>query len=235
MHDIFKKTPKKEKKKKIPSEKVLVDFREKNSLVPSEMIKKGLNIEFCELKVGDYIVKDIVIERKSREDFFNSIFDKRIFTQLANMSEYENRMILLEGDYEKNLPIHENALKGIFLSIGLKYKTPIVFSKNEEDTAKIIFLLSTKKEKSNSLTLKKKPTSDDKKAHSIIEAFPGIGPAISKKLFDKFGSVKNIIDADEEKLSKILGKKFHEFKKILNLKVGTKKLIKKKKIQSNQK
>lgn len=37
----------------------------------------------------------------------------------------------------------------------------------------------------------------------ILEGFPGIGPSLAKRLLKKFGSIKEIINADEKELEKI--------------------------------
>ena len=62
IHNIFSKEVPKETKK--AKETIEVDFREKNSLVPSELINQNFSVEFKELKVADYIVKGVAIERK---------------------------------------------------------------------------------------------------------------------------------------------------------------------------
>ena len=77
--DIFSKKKISEKKDLI---KVSVDIREKNSLVPSVLGKLGAEVEFSTLKVGDYIVKDFVIERKTISDFISSMINKRLSKQL---------------------------------------------------------------------------------------------------------------------------------------------------------
>ena len=51
-------TKKKENSQKV---RILVDNREKNSLVPSELIKMGFQIEFQQLPVADYIINNIVV------------------------------------------------------------------------------------------------------------------------------------------------------------------------------
>ena len=65
--------------KKLKTIKIIIDHREKNSLVSSELHKKGYEIEFQQLKVADYLVNDIAIERKTVSDFKSSIINKRMF------------------------------------------------------------------------------------------------------------------------------------------------------------
>jgi len=50
----------------------------------------------------------------------------------------------------------------------------------------------------------------------ILEGFPGIGPTTAKKLLKKFKSIKKIINASEEELKEILGKKTETFLKIID-------------------
>ena len=59
MLDIFSKPKQREVKEK-PKQKIFVDYREKNSMVASELIHLGFEVEFLELKVGDYLIKVIV-------------------------------------------------------------------------------------------------------------------------------------------------------------------------------
>ena len=96
--DIFSKKEKKlkslESKEKI---KIIIDYREKNSLVASYLIKENFNIEFKELKIGDYIVKDTIIERKTIPDFISSIINGRLLKQLEDLKQYENKLLIIEG------------------------------------------------------------------------------------------------------------------------------------------
>jgi len=67
--------------------KIIIDYREKNSLVPANLKKQGIDIEFKELKVADYIVKNIVIERKTISDFISSMLNGRMVKQLEEMQK----------------------------------------------------------------------------------------------------------------------------------------------------
>jgi DNA excision repair protein ERCC-4 len=47
------------------------------------------------LEIGDYIIGDLIIERKTSKDFIASVFDGRIFQQANKITSYTNRAILL--------------------------------------------------------------------------------------------------------------------------------------------
>ena len=217
--DIFSKKKISEKKDLI---KVSVDIREKNSLVPSVLGKLGAEVEFSTLKVGDYIVKDFVIERKTISDFISSMINKRLSKQLEELQQFDKRLLIIEGFDERFLysdenheefgGMHPNAIRGFLLSILLKHKVPIVYSKNEEDTAKFIITLSKKSEKEVSLNVNKKNLTKHERMQFIIEGFPGIGPKTAKKLLEKFKTLKNLVNASQEELEKEIGKKAEAFK-----------------------
>ena len=204
--NIFSNKKEKTKEEKI---KIIADNREKQSLVISELIALGINVEFKQLQIADYLVNDIAIERKTVSDLQSSIINKRIISQLKDINQYKKKFLIIEGDINyKNTFIHENALRGLLLSISLDYKTPIIFSKNEKDTALYLFILAKKtpvKESSlrESLLFKTK----EEQILFILEGFPGIGPATSKKLIESFKTLKNIFNASEQELEKVIGKK----------------------------
>ena len=210
----------KRKTKEIEKPKIIVDYREKNSLVISELIRLGIEIEFRELKVADYIVKDVAIERKTVSDFVASMINKRLFRQIQELQQYKNKLLIIEGIDEQELysdddsGVSGNAIRGFLLSILLKYNIPIIFTKNAEDSAKFISVLSKKQTKELALKAKKRILNKKEQLQFIIESFPGIGPVTAKKLLAKFKTIQNIINASEKDLKETIGKKA---KVIINL------------------
>ncbi len=221
--NIFSKNVSEIKKEILPKETIIADYREKNCLVTSELIRLGLNVEFKELKVADYIVKDVAIERKTVSDFISSMVNRRLIKQLEELQQYQNRLLIIEGideqelytDSEERTGVHPNSVRGFLLSILLKHKVPIIFTKNSEDTAKFIFILSKRKSKELSLNVSKKSLNKKEQIQFILESFPSIGPKTAKKLLDKFKTIKNFVNASEEELKEILGKKAGIIKKII--------------------
>jgi len=214
--DIFQK--KKKKEKSLP--KIIVDYREKNSLIISELIRLGMILEFKELKVADYIVKNIAIERKTINDFINSMINKRLLRQIQELQQYKNRLLIVEGNGEQELyndeelGINGNAIRGFLLSILLKYNIPIIFTKNYEDSAKFISILSKKQTKEIALKAKKRILNKKEQLQFILEGFPGIGPKTAQKLLNKFKTISNIINASEQDLKETIGKKAEVIKRL---------------------
>ena len=208
------------RKKKVKEKPIIIDSREKNSLVYSELIALGLKVEFKNLKVADYLVRDVAIERKTVNDFINSMKNRRLIKQLEELQQYENRLLIIEGideqelytDSEDWIGMHPNSIRGFLLSILLKYRVPIIFTKNYEDTAKFISVLYKRKGDAEiSLNVKKKSLNKKQQLEFLIEGFPGIGPKTARKLLKKFKTIKEIINASQEELKEAIGKKAEIF------------------------
>ncbi len=203
--------------------KIIIDYREKNCLIASELSAMGFVVEFKELKVADYLVKGTAIERKTVNDFISSMINRRLLKQLEELQQYKNRLLIIEGIEEQELytdskewtGMNPNAIRGFLLSILLKYKVPIIFTKNYKDTVKFISVLSKKQEKELSLNVTKKTLNKKERMQFILEGFPGIGPKTAKKLLRKFKTLRNIFNVSEEELKEIIGKKAESFKELV--------------------
>ena len=214
-HDIFSS----KKEPSIPkAQTIIVDIHEKNSLVPAELSKLKIPFQFESLKVGDYLINNIAVERKTIPDLKSSIISKRIFSQMQNLKQYEQNMIILEGSQSEitnNEILHENALRGFLLSL-TKEKFPFILTESESDTAHYLALLARTKSTSKiSLRPSRLPETRDAQLQFILEGFPSIGPATAKALLSKFHSLKKIFNASEQDLQEILGKKTKEFIQLL--------------------
>lgn len=216
--DIFSKKPEKENPLQIS--KIIVDNHEKNSLVPSNLSSLNAPFEFQDLKVGDYLINDIAIERKTFQDLQSSIINKRIFQQLQELKQYPKHLLLIEGIHENNI-LQENATRGFILSTLLNHQIPILFTKDEEETAKYLLLLAKKKNPHTPILRPSKiAMSKEEQIQFILEGFPNIGPASIKKLTQKFKSLKEIVNASEQDLVEILGKKGSILFALLNYKIS---------------
>lgn len=212
--DIFSHKKEKQIEEKV---KIIADHREKNSLVISELVAEGAEIEMKHLPVADFLVKNTAVERKTVSDFLNSMINKRLFRQLEELQQYPNRLLIIEGLDEQDLypddsGINPNAIRGFLLSIVLKHKVPIIFSKDYKDTAKFLIILAKKQEIETGIRARKKAFNKKEQLQYLLEGFPGIGPKTAKKLLKKYKTIKQIINAGLEELKEEIGKKAEIFK-----------------------
>ncbi|MFH1823447.1 MAG: ERCC4 domain-containing protein [archaeon] len=210
---------------------ILVDKREKNTPVVHELIEEGATLDIKFIKVADYIIGNIAIERKTVSDFINSMISKRLVRQLLEMKQYPQQILLIEGIEEHELyndeekgGVHPNAIRGMLLSVILDYRIPIIYTKDYKDTVRFLLTLEKRMKKPNrklSLRANKKATSISEQQELILEGFPGIGPALAKNLLSKFKTIKNVINAEETELKnvkKISTKKAEIIKKLVSFK-----------------
>jgi Fanconi anemia group M protein len=226
MKKLFNIFPKRKVRTKKERPTIIVDYRERNSLVISQLVSLGILVEFKNLNVADYLVQGVAIERKTVSDFITSMKNRRLLNQLEELNQYEDRLLIVEGideqdlytDSEDWIGMHPNSVRGFLLSILLKHKTPIIFTKNHEDTAKFLAVLSKRKPRELPLNVKKKALNKKEQLQFIIESFPGIGPKTARKLLKKFRTIQKTINAPEEELREVIGKKSKIIKKIIEQK-----------------
>jgi len=206
---------------------IIIDKREKNSMILAELIERKQEIQLQQLAVADYVVGDIAIERKTISDFVSSMLSKRLLRQLEEMKQYPKQLLVIEGidahPMQEFGKINPNAIRGMILSVLLDFKIPIIFTKDCAETAEFLVLLEKKQSrapKEFSMMAKKRSSNIYEQQQFILEAFPGIGPATAKMLLKKFGSVRSVINADESALTdaKLHKNKISAMKKIIDAK-----------------
>ncbi len=219
-HNIFKKIKETLKSKKIVPT-IVADIHEKNSLVISELASSdNINLETRPLKIGDYIIGDVAIERKTVSDLISSMINKRLIQQLNQLKKYKQQMLIIEGDIYETLDENSNiskAVRGLILSIITNHQIPIIFTKDYEDTSKYLITLAkqqTKQKTIISLHSRIPKTLKEQKSY-ILESFPNIGPKTAQKLLKEFKTLEKIFMSNLEELEKILKSKAKKFKKII--------------------
>lgn len=208
--------------KKVIDEKprVIVDNRERNSLVISELMKRGFEVEWKQLPVADYLVNGVAVERKTVADLKSSIVNKRIVSQLAELKQYDRYFLLVEGIIAEDLysgGIHENAFRGFLISVALDYKVPLIFTHDAIDTARYLWVLARRERKVESgLRASKIFLTPEERKQFILEGFPNIGAKKAKALLEKFGNLSKVFNASVKELEKFLGKRAKDFVALLN-------------------
>ena len=221
-YNIFKIRIRKDKViDEIKKPEIVIDIHEKNSMIIAELSKsKELKIRINHLKIGDYLIGNIIIERKTVRDFISSMLNKRLMIQLNQMKKYDRRLIIIEGrksDYELQNKNLAKSVKGYMVSIMTNQQIPIIKTKNYKETAKYLRIIAKQQQKKKQeVTLHSRiPQTIREQKRYILESFPKIGPKKSELLLKKFNSLKEIFDADEGELKEILKGQTKDFKDIL--------------------
>ncbi|MBI4044761.1 MAG: DEAD/DEAH box helicase [Candidatus Diapherotrites archaeon] len=206
---------------------VYADHREQASTVTKELSSLGVFVKMKVLETGDYVITDdIVVERKTIEDFLESMIDGRLFNQLVTMSSnYASPLIIVEGNPEELFTlrdIHKNSIIGMLTSIAVNYRVPILFTRDARETAEYIYLIAKREQlspdKAIRLRVGRKGLSMPLMQRFIVESLPTVGPVLAEKLLKKFRTIKKISNATEKELMEVekLGeKKAKEIVKVL--------------------
>jgi len=195
--------------------KLIADIREKNSLVIAELTELGIDVEVISLKLADYLISnEIAVERKTINDFVSSMINKRLIQQITDMkANYKFPLLIIEKEDHQEYckpsmhsNIHENAVRGMLLTVTTDFGIPTIMTEGYQDTAKYLALLAKRQlqpDREISLVAKRKAFSVKDQQKIILESFPGIGPALAKNIIKHFGSIKNFANSSLEELGKV--------------------------------
>lgn len=201
----------------LPSDKIVIycDTRECSNHVVKILKKKFM--DKCEtrekqLNVADYILGKVAVERKTTNDFINSIIDKRLFSQIEKIKEnYPKYLLIIEGEsiIHHERKIHPNAVFGALASVALDSNFPVVSTKNENETARLLFAIAKREQmgSTTSITIRDaiKPKSENHKQEFLVAGLPSINSKTAKKFLKHFGSPIKFFNASLEELKKVEG------------------------------
>lgn len=191
--------------------KITCDFREKHSGIPKLLADNKVNVSFSSLTAGDYIINDqIIVERKTAEDFIQSIMDNRLFEQCSKLKNDSRRvLILIEGNpYKTEHKINSQAVKGAILSLLTAWQIPAIYSQSIETSIELLLMLGKQSLKENGYlrTYKgNKPKKIKSQRLRFLQGIPSTGPTIAGRLLENFGNIKSIVNATVDELKKIKG------------------------------
>ncbi len=202
--------------------KITCDFRERHSGIPKLLEDNKIDITFSSLTEGDYIINDqIIVERKTAEDFIQSIIDNRLFEQCSKLKKVSRRtLILIEGNpYKTEHKIDARAIKGAILSILTAWQIPVIYSQNVDNSVELMLMLGMQSLKDNvHIRIYKgyKPKKIKSQRLRFLQGIPSTGPAIAARLMDYFGNIKSIVNTSADELRKIKGIGKNKAKKIID-------------------
>lgn len=204
---------------------IFVDVREQRTSIVKKLKEKA-NVELRQLPVGDFILSDrVAVERKTVDDFLQSMVDKRLFDQASELTRnFEIPLLILEGskDIFSQRNIHPNAIRGALVSLPLDFGISIIQTKNEGETAEILFAIAKREQIEANRTValrgERKPLTLHERQRFIIESLPFVSAVLARRLLEKFGSVQAIVGAGEKELMEVEGigkKKAKDIRKVV--------------------
>ena len=192
--------------------KIVVDKREPDIIV-ALLMEIGMDVEMRTITPGDYIVSsECGIERKTVNDFINSVFSGRVFEQVDRLREaYEKPILILEGEVEDELALMNNprSFWGALLKIQSDMGIPVLCTPSLLNTANLLYTLANRiqKKKQDRISIQHKPkliTQKDWQVY-VVASLPSIGDELAERLLKHFGSVRKTFQANISDLMKVEG------------------------------
>ncbi len=190
---------------------IYADNREADTKVLA-ILKKRCEVREKQLKVADYVLsKNVACERKTGNDFLQSLIDGRLFSQIKALKDsYENPLLLIEGEIsleERN--IHPNAVRGALAAIAIDFSVPIMWTKTQLETADMLFTIAKREqgEKKSRIGLrnKRKFLSLNQQQEFLISGLPKVSDVLAKRVLKHFGTPEKVFTASEQELQEVEG------------------------------
>ncbi|MBN3037213.1 MAG: DEAD/DEAH box helicase [Candidatus Diapherotrites archaeon] len=189
---------------------IFVDSRERASGIAKQLMGMEVELKQTQLPVGDYLVSDrVAVERKTCEDFVQSVIDGRLFQQAQELrANFRNPVMLLEGeDLYSVRNVHPNALRGALAAVAVDFGIPVLCTKNAEETAAMLVSLARREqeEKQRSIRLRgeKHAMADEDQQVFVVESLPNVGGTLARSLLKRFRTVERVFTASEEELKEV--------------------------------
>lgn len=203
---------------------LIIDSREdsKHPEFKTMLTREGLRVSVQELEAGDFLLiappgkRSILVERKTIDDFANSIRDGRIWEQSNLLKEAANLdghvpLLIIEGELAKLVKFRSWRIQSILrildtliLEIGL----PVLFTPDTESTiawiaAKARSLGRTDEKRVVRMRVEKKPMSLNERILYVAEGI--VGPQLARRLLERFKTLRAIANASVVDLMSVEG------------------------------
>ena len=198
------------KMKKTNQTSIIADYREIPSGIPG-MLKLSPAVMISKiLEAGDYLINnEIVIERKTNEDFIQSIIQRRLFDQCSKLrkSAYKSLLIIEGNPYSTQHKISKEAIRGALISVSVSWQIPILYTQDTSETCKVLLLIGSQVMLNDHPLARHgwKPKRIRSRQLYFLQGLPAVGPKIALSLLNDLGSLEKIINATKEELVKVAG------------------------------
>jgi ERCC4-related helicase len=192
--------------------RLIVDSRELPTAVARELTRLDIEISGESLEIGDYVAsEEVAVERKETGDFIQSLIDGRLFVQLSALrSAYRRPVLIIEGEQILGLrAVNPASIYGALASIAVRIQVPILWTRNAEETANVLYRIARLEQIESSKPLRTRSGetkgTDAETLEYILSGFPGVDTVTSRAILTEFGTLEKIFSADQKDLQKVKG------------------------------
>jgi len=194
---------------------IVADQRELDSTIARDLsTRDGIETRLETLAVGDYVLSDrVVIERKSVADFLDTLTggDRSMFEQVGDAGRFYSRpVVIVEGtDLYGERNVHPNAIRGALSALAVDFGVSVLRTDDEDATADLIETIARREQEESdrevSVHGEKQARTLAEQQEYVIASIAEVGPVTARALLAHFGSVEDVITADEDELQEVEG------------------------------
>jgi Fanconi anemia group M protein len=189
---------------------IYVDTRESESIIMC-LQKMGVNVQVKQLEVGDFVLsEDVVVERKTIDDYVRSLMDNRLFSQIVAMKEkYPKPLLIVQGSRKKGISIGLAAFYSSLASALTDFYIPVYTSENDEETAAILYYIAKREQEEGKKAVRvregRKPLTIREIQKYVVAGVPGIDAVLADRLLKRFKNVRGVFSAALDELKSVEG------------------------------
>jgi len=195
-----------------PVHQLVVDHSERHAALLDAVRRSGwFDVRMDHLAAGDYLMNgEVLVERKTIRDLVASLIDGRLFPQVARLAHSPHRsLLLIEGPTPSSLPdVHHHSVEGALVSIAAMWRLPVLHSSDSQQSARMLRFLADQMRGPHDRVLRRfdrKPKRLASRRLFLLQALPGVGPALAHRLLHHFGSIERIVTVDAATLAGVRG------------------------------
>ena len=173
-------------------------------------LRTAAKVEVSNFTPGDYCIGNIGIERKTLNDFLQSLVQKRLQEQLRRLKSCYQVCFLIVEVFDLRYFQNIHTIYGALLSIMLEMNVRVIFTHTKEQTAAVILLLAGHHgmqygTQETPLQHKPKKISLQQQQIQMLQTIPQVGRKRAWLLLQRFRSIHAILEAEEKELFAIPG------------------------------
>lgn len=196
---------------------LIANIKEKGNEVTAYLEKEGINIRYTALRLIDYLIAGrIAVIRRTVPAFMEDLSNKMVYRTAPEFKRtFPDPLYIVEGDRPASTISSTTHGRSGVTYLTFVNRIPIIFSSTPEETGKYLALMmkqvafaSTAEPMSNGNEEADDESSAEIDAEvqlQVLSAIPGIKEDNAKALLAKYGSLRAIIDADENEIAKVKG------------------------------
>lgn len=192
--------------------RVLIDHRELNGPMARLLMKEGLEMEPTTVPVGDLVLSNrVVVERKTADDFVESMIDGRLMDQARSLKRsFEAPIFLIEGDpFRARGNVDEAAISGAIAALGGSFGVPVLTVADDRQAASIVSAMARREHRDGNGPPKLRHNTGgrtlEERQRFVLEGLPNVSSTLAQRLLERFGTPGAVFEATEEELRDVRG------------------------------